>query len=89
MPPKRVIAIRNALGITQDRLATLLGVSWTSVSRWETGMSKPTSLPLRLLAMLEGAAHDRDFVALLRSPRSTDPLYVLFRLLELTYDEAK
>src|SRR5262249_27619063 len=74
MTPKRVAAIRTALGVTQDKLATVLGVSWTSVSRWESGTSAPTGLPVRLLAMLETASHDSIFVRTLRDPRSTDPL---------------
>ena len=89
VPSRRVVAIRNALGVTQEKLAALLGVTVTSVSRWESGTSAPTGLPLRLLVMLEGAAHNRDFVAQLRNPRSSDPLYVLYRLLELSYDEDK
>ena len=89
MPPKRIVAIRAALGITQERLAALVGVTWTSVSRWENGTSSPTGLPLRILAMLQGAANDPDFRGVLKDARSSDPLYVLYRLLEVSYDENK
>lgn len=35
-------ALRRALGVTQQELATLLGVSSVTVSRWERGVSTPT-----------------------------------------------
>jgi transcriptional regulator with XRE-family HTH domain len=38
---KRLVKIRSALGLTQEKLATLLGCSWVSVSRWEQGHSSP------------------------------------------------
>jgi len=36
-----IINLRISLGYTQHRLATLLGVSRRTVSRWETGRSSP------------------------------------------------
>ncbi len=89
MTPNRVVAIRKALDITQERLAHLLGVTWTTVSRWEIGASSPTGLPLKLLVLLEGAAHNSEFIAELRDPRSADPMFALYHLLEIHYDEVK
>jgi len=37
-------SIRKLLGLTAQELATLLGVSITTVSRWETGKCKPSKL---------------------------------------------
>lgn len=33
---------RYGLGITQEALAVIIGVSWTTVSRWERGVSVPS-----------------------------------------------
>lgn len=35
--PAGIKAARLKLGMTQPQLASALGVSWESVSRWETG----------------------------------------------------
>ena len=39
--PDRIREIRNRLGLTQERFAQRLGVSFVTVSRWERGKSKP------------------------------------------------
>lgn len=36
--------LREALGLTQEQLARLLGVSLRTISRWEAGESQPTPL---------------------------------------------
>lgn len=38
---ERLLAIRSGLGLTQEKLAQILGCSWVSVSRWEKGHSTP------------------------------------------------
>jgi len=40
---KLVKEIREKLIITQEELATLLGVSFASINRWETGKHEPTT----------------------------------------------
>src|SRR2546425_5491601 len=71
---ERVRRLRQKLNLTQERLAQLLGVSWTTVNRWEAGASSPTGMAARLLILLERAGHDRQFVLTLSDPKSTDPL---------------
>lgn len=39
---KLVKEIREKLIITQEELAALLGVSFASINRWETGKHEPT-----------------------------------------------
>lgn len=40
---KLVKEIREKLIITQEELAVLLGVSFASINRWETGKHEPTT----------------------------------------------
>lgn len=50
--------LRDRLGLSQERLASRLDVTWSSVSRWENGHAKPSRLACRALDALakEGAA---------------------------------
>lgn len=36
--------IRTRLGMSQEDLSRKLGVSWRTIQRWESGLSKPTGL---------------------------------------------
>lgn len=45
--PKRIKSIRQQLGLSQEELAQKLGVSFTSVNRWENGQTKPSKLARR------------------------------------------
>jgi len=56
MKPEEIIAIRNALGITQERFASILGASFSTVNRWENGKSIPSRLYIREIKEL-GANH--------------------------------
>ena len=42
--PKTILNLRLKLNISQEELARLLGVSFSSVNRWETGKYEPTKL---------------------------------------------
>ncbi|MEW5867007.1 MAG: helicase-related protein [Bacillota bacterium] len=42
--PTRIKKLRARLGLTQMRLAELMGVSFASVNRWENGQSRPSVL---------------------------------------------
>ena len=43
----RIKALRRNLGLSQERLADLLGVSFASINRWENEKSRPTVLAWR------------------------------------------
>lgn len=49
---KRIKLIRVALGFSQAELAQQLGVSFTSVNRWENGQTKPSKLAKRQIDLL-------------------------------------
>jgi len=55
--------LREALGLTQDRLGVFLGVTGNTISRWETGKSQPTlTIPqsFRLFLLIEEAGLTKD-----------------------------
>jgi putative transcriptional regulator len=39
--------LRNQLGLTQEQFAAKVGVTFTTVNRWETGRSRPSPLAWR------------------------------------------
>ena len=49
---------RKAMGLTQDQLATALGVSIAAVSKWETGGAYPDITLLAPIARLLGITVD-------------------------------
>ncbi len=40
--PKRIRSLREVLGLTQARMAELMGVSFATVNRWENGQTRPS-----------------------------------------------
>ncbi|MFZ5897985.1 MAG: helicase-related protein [Bacillota bacterium] len=51
--PDRIRRLRAKLGLSQKRLAELLGVSFASVNRWENGQSRPNRLAWGQILHLE------------------------------------
>lgn len=49
MTPEAIRTIRKTLGLSQERFAQKLGVSFATVNRWEKGRSKPTGLSVGIL----------------------------------------
>ena len=47
-----VRSIRERLGISQEKLAAQLGVTFSSVNRWENGHRKPSPLAMRSIEEL-------------------------------------
>lgn len=50
--PKKIKAIRQHFKLSQEELAHKLGVSFTSVNRWENGQTKPSKLARKQLEAL-------------------------------------
>ena len=42
-----VRSLRERMGLTQEKLAAKLGVTFASVNRWENGKAKPSPLALK------------------------------------------
>ena len=51
-----VCGLRDALGLTQEGLARELGVTVSTVFRWEKGRSRPSGLALRAIERLRAQA---------------------------------
>jgi len=85
MTPEEIHSLRKSLNLSQEKLAQLLGVSWTTVNRWEAGHSGPTGMAMRILLLLRDRAHDPSLRAILSDPRVHDPLFVLYSLLGHVY----
>jgi transcriptional regulator with XRE-family HTH domain len=54
--------LRNRLGLTQEKLAARLGVTFPTINRWENGRARPSPLALKqiedLLVGLGAKGHD-------------------------------
>jgi DNA-binding XRE family transcriptional regulator len=51
--PERVLALRQALGFSQEQLARELHVTAITIHRWESGKTDPSRLAWQFLAALE------------------------------------
>jgi DNA-binding transcriptional regulator YiaG len=51
----RVARLRKKLRLSQEKFAAKLGVTVTTVNRWENDKSKPRGLSLQALDTLEGS----------------------------------
>ena len=50
----RVKDLRDFLGLTQEQFATKIGVTFSTVNRWENGKGKPSPLAMQKIeAMLK------------------------------------
>ena len=53
MDATEIKALRKALGLSQERMAQAIGVSFMAVSRWERGLAKPSRLAMEKLGQLK------------------------------------
>ncbi|MGH9690345.1 MAG: helix-turn-helix domain-containing protein [Candidatus Acidiferrales bacterium] len=87
MSPSQIRKIRKAIGFSQEQLARLLWVTYSTINRWEAGRAAPSGLHLRILLLLKKETSNPVIRATLRDPRSADPSFLLYRLLESSYGE--
>ena len=78
---KRIRQLRTNKGVTQEDLATALGVSNQAVSRWETGITMPDINLLPSIALFFGVTIDEIF-----NPTPEDKLERLRRRFYYTED---
>lgn len=85
MTPAQIKTLRQSLNMTQQEFASLLGLSFVSINRWEQGHSAPTGLSLVLLQLLQGALARVQAQDLVRDLRTTgpEPLAIIRRLVQM------
>lgn len=57
--PTLIREIRHRAGLTQEKCAARLGVTFPTINRWENGHSRPSPLALRQIAALVHELGDR------------------------------
>jgi len=50
--PRLVRRLRERTGLTQEKFAAKLGVTFPTINRWENGRAKPSPLALRQIEKL-------------------------------------
>ncbi|MFZ5476670.1 MAG: helix-turn-helix domain-containing protein [Myxococcota bacterium] len=88
MQAPEIRALRNRLELTQQAFASLLGLSFVSVNRWEQGHSTPTGLSLVLLQLVANALDRSSPAEVARQLREVgpDPLAIIRTLVHLEGD---
>lgn len=79
----RLAAIRKRLDLSQEQMARLLGVSFTSVNRWEGGHSSPTGPTRDLYLAIDAALRGGNSPSTIHRAANNDRgtfLYSLFRM---------
>ena len=81
--------IRRKLGVTQEQMARLLGVSFVSVNRWEGGHSAPTGPTLDLYAAIDAAIRTGNSPEAIRRAAKRERGAFLYLLFRMAYAPAK
>jgi len=50
--PSRIKRLRKSLGLTQEQFAATVGVTFSTVNRWESGKSTPSPLAMKQIELL-------------------------------------
>ena len=57
--PSLIRTLRRRLGLTQEKMAARLGVTFPTINRWENGRAKPSPLALKQIENLLCALGDQ------------------------------
>jgi transcriptional regulator with XRE-family HTH domain len=83
--PEQLAGIREQLGLSQEALARLLGVSFVSVNRWENGHSGPTGVNMEVYRALDVALRAGMSAEQILNAGTTDPGRVLYWIFHAAY----
>ena len=86
LTPRRIRKIRNTLNMSRPKFGHILWAAVTTVEQWETGECLPVGMHRRMLTLLETALKNPRFNSFVGDPRASDPLFVLYRVLEPLYE---
>lgn len=85
LTPTTIIDIRHGLGISQERMAQMLGVSYVSVNRWENGHSAVTGAVADLYRAFAAALARGHAAAKILASASGDRGQFLFLLYAMAF----
>ncbi len=71
--PGRILAARLKLQLTQEDFARLIGVTFSTVNRWENGKSAPNRIAIRMLKLAEAEKLKYEPAGLFILPDGTAP----------------
>ena len=86
---KALTAVRARLGLSQEQMARLLGVSFASVNRWEAGHSSPTGPTLDLYQALAAAIRAGHSAAAIRQAANAERGVFLLALFQMAYSKTR
>lgn len=89
LPTEQLSAIRSRLGMTQEQMARVLGVSFASVNRWEAGHSSPTGPTLDLYQALNAAIRAGNTSETIRQAANNERGAFLYSLFRMAYARRK
>ena len=82
---KALAAIRARLGLSQEQMARLLGVSFGSVNRWEAAHSSPTGPTMDLYKALAAAIRAGHSPEAIRNAANAERSAFLLALFQMGY----
>lgn len=85
MEGERIKRVRQLLGLSQTRLASILGCDVSTWCRYEKGHTKPSQWHCEILLVFERASADHRIVRELRDLAETETPAVLWFLLDKVY----
>lgn len=57
---RKIRELRSKLELTQEQFAAKVGVTFSTVNRWESGKSKPSPLAMRSFEELNDAINEKE-----------------------------
>jgi transcriptional regulator with XRE-family HTH domain len=60
--PRLIRALRKRLGLTQEKFAAKLGVTFPTINRWENGRARPSPLALQRIEDLVREIGDKQLL---------------------------
>lgn len=85
MSERRLAEIREALDLSQEKMAKLLGVSFASINRWENGHSSPAGTTYQVYRALDVAIKKKKSRDEIVKALSGDPGQALLVIFEAAY----
>lgn len=86
---RSIAGIRARIGLSQEQMAHLLGVSFASVNRWEAGHSSPTGPTLDLYHALVAAIRAGHTPTAIRQAANAERGAFLLALFQMGYAKVR